>query len=73
MAVYLDTREEAEDDIREGYVRDCELPIFFGKIVLFGEEKWMIDFDTRDYQFAAFHIIENHSHRIRELLADDAS
>jgi len=69
MAAYVDTREEAEDIIREGYVRDCELPVFFGKIVLFGAEKWIIDFDTRDYQYAAFHIIEDHSDQIRELLA----
>jgi hypothetical protein len=69
----LDTREEAEGIICEGYATDRELPMFFGKIMLFGEEKWMIDFDTRDYRFAAFHIIENHNHRIHELLADDAS
>jgi hypothetical protein len=70
MAVYLDTQEEAEITIREVSVTEGKLPVFFGKISLFGEEKWILDFDVRDYRFAAFHIIENHSHRLRELHAD---
>ena len=68
MAVYGDTREEAEDMIREGYERDGDVPRFFGKIILFGAEKWIIDFEARDYDDAAFRIIEDLSDQIRELL-----
>jgi hypothetical protein len=64
-------REEAEDMIREGYERD-DVPRFFGKIILFGAEKWIIDFEARDYHDAAFRIIEDLSDQIRELLSKES-
>jgi hypothetical protein len=72
MAVYGDTREEAEDMIREGYERDGEMPRFFGKIILFGAEKWIIDFEARDYHYAAFRIIEDLSDQICKLLSKES-
>ncbi len=49
MAMYLDTREEAERIIREGFVKHSELPVFFGTISLCNKEKWIIDFNAHDY------------------------
>jgi hypothetical protein len=72
MAVYGETREEVEDMIREGYERDGKMPRFFGKIILFGAEKWIIGFEARDHQDAAFRIIEDLSDQIREILSKES-
>ena len=71
MAVYGDTREEAEEMIREGYERDGDVPRFFAKIILFGAEKWIIDFEARDYQGAAFRIIDDLSDQIQDILSKE--
>jgi hypothetical protein len=54
--------------IRECYEWDGDVPRFFGKIILFGVEKWIIDFEVRDYNHAAFHLVEDLSDQLREFL-----
>ncbi len=47
MAEYFDTRDEAEKFIKEWYPKDRRAPVFFGKILNHGAEKWIVNYDPR--------------------------
>lgn len=68
MAHYEYSKEAAEKLIKSNHSTNGRIPIFFGKIQLGGTERWIIDYEERDYSDANFKILENHSHRIDQIL-----
>jgi hypothetical protein len=70
MAQYADTKEAAEKRIKSTHSASGRAPVFFGKIQFpGGGERWIIDYEDRDYGGANFKVLEDHSHRIDQIVA----
>lgn len=75
MAEYFSTKEDAEKFIREWYAKDRKPPVFFGKILNHGDEKWIVNYDPRQDPRASPYIkvLEDHSHEIRQIVTTPAN
>ncbi len=69
MAEYFDDKHEAEKFIKEWYTKDGA-PVFFGKILNHGVEKWVVNYDRRQHPGASpyIKILEDCSHEIKQIL-----
>jgi hypothetical protein len=47
MAEYFGSKDVAEEFIRRWYFSDGKPPVFFDKIFNNGEEKWIVNYDSR--------------------------
>ena len=69
MAHYVDTRNAAEKLIWSNHSTFGHAPIFFGKIQFSdGMERWIIDYEKRDFDGANFKVLEDHSREIDQIL-----
>ena len=71
MAEYFTTRAQAEIFIQEWHTKDGTTPVFFARILNHGDEKWIVNYDSRQNSSTSPHITgtgqsfarNSHSHR----------
>jgi hypothetical protein len=70
MAEYFHSKDEAERFIKQWYAKDQKPPVHFAKILNHGNEKWIVNYDSGQTPWASpfIKVLEDHSHRIREII-----
>jgi hypothetical protein len=69
MAEYFDTKEAAEQFIKNSHVEHGAAPEYFGKILNHDREQWLVDYQRRDYGSAHFKVLANLSSELRHIIS----
>ena len=75
MAEYFESHQAAVDAIKNWHKEFNSTPLFFGKINLYGSEKWIVDYKVTGYanQKTAFTVLEDLTAELNGILRHPSS